>query len=171
MAKQQKGKTQHKYFGINFPKLQQTAVLNPVVERATRSIIWHFSTFKDTPNPVSAPMNEQRPIGAVRATVQCGEYHNGFEEVFFDPALVSKLAMQGFNLRRILNTIQRTVEEQHDGTAVPLSWLEGTKHDLVVPIVTLPAVIEFAVRKEYDYQRIADAAEWKHNQLTKKGKA
>jgi len=169
MAKQQKGKSQHKYFGINFPKLQQTAVLNPVVERAARTIIWHYSNCKDT-NPLARPLNETLSIGRLNCTTQCGVFHNGFEELLLDPSLVSKLAAQGFRLERIMQTIAGTVDAEGD-IAVPLSWCEGTKHDLEVPFKTLTDVVEFAVRKEYDEQRIADRVEWKHNQLTKKGKA
>lgn len=169
MAKQQKGKSQHKYFGANFPKVQQVAVINPVIERATRTIIWHYSNFKST-NPMARPVNETLTIGRLGCAAQCGVFHNGFEELLLDPSLVSKLAAQGFRLERIMQTIAGTVDID-TGEAVPLSWCEGTKHDLTVPFKTLPDVVEFAVRKEYDEQRIADRVEWEQNQLTKKGKA
>ena len=169
MAKQQKGKSQHKYFGANFPKVQQGAVINPVIERATRNIIWHYSIFRNT-NPMAKPVNEVLPVSQLRVAVQCGVFHNGFEELLLDPSLVSKLAAQGFRLERILQTIAGAVDIV-DSHFVPMSWCEGTKHDLTVPFKTLTDVVEFAVRKEYDEQRIADRVEWEQNQLTKKGKA
>lgn len=165
MAKQQKGKTKHKYYGDSVKGIPPVhVVFNPVVERAVATLLvgGNFKLNKTVPEtiPLSAFDNSAD-------AVLVGYYHNGFEEIIVNPKLNSAMASQGFNYRRILEQVTKVTTE--DGA--PLSWLEGTERDLVVPLCTTLGALIYVIKNEYDTQRIVEAAEWKAAQMTKKGKA
>ena len=130
MAKQQKGKTKHKSFGNSVKGIKpEYCVFNPVIERAVRTILLRNS------NNMHQRVVDELPVtgyGNSAAPVVVGMYHNGFEELLIDPQVNSHMAMQGFNYRRILEQVTKVTD--FDGA--PLSWLEGTEHDLEVPVCT-----------------------------------
>lgn len=164
MAKQQKGKTKHKSFGDSAKGIRPAyCVFNPVVERAVRTILLRNS------NNMHQLVAYELPVtghAGSSVPVVVGMYHNGFEELLIDPQVNSHMAMQGFNYRRILEEVTKVTD--FDGA--PLSWLEGTKHDLEVPLCTTLGALIHIIQCEYDNQRIVEAAEYKAAQLTKKGK-
>ena len=165
MAKQQKGKTKHKYFGSSVKGIKPShAVFNPVVERAVATLLVG-GNFK-----MNLTVAETIPLSAFDNSMDAvvvAYYHNGFEEIIVDPKINSAMASQGFNYHRILEQVLKVTTA--DGA--PLSWLEGTNRDLVVPLCTTLGALIYIIRNEYDTQRIVEAAEWKAAQLTKKGKA
>lgn len=165
MAKQQKGKTKHKSFGDSVKGIRpEYCVFNPVIERAVRTIL--LSTWNNMHKKVAHELPVTGYAGHT-APVVVGMYHNGFEELIINPVINSYMAMQGFNYRRILEQVTKVTD--FDGA--PLSWLEGTKHDLEVPVCTTLGALIHIIQSEYDSQRIVEAAEYKTAQLTKKGKA
>ncbi len=165
MAKQQKGKTKHKSFGNSVKGIKpEYCVFNPVIERAVRTILL------STHNNMHKRVVDELPVTGYAGSpvpVVVGMYHNGFEELLIDPKVNSYMAMQGFNYRRILEQVTKVTD--FDGA--PLSWLEGTEHDLEVPMCTTVGALIHIIQCEYDNQRIVEAAEYKTAQLTKKGKA
>lgn len=164
MAKQQKGKTKHKSFGNSVKGIKPThCVFNPVIERAVRTIL--LGTHKNMHKRVVDELPVTGYAGSI-VPVVVGMYHNGFEELLIDPTVNSHMAMQGFNYRRIMEQVTKVTD--FDGA--PLSWLEGTKHDLEVPVCTTLGALIHIIQCEYDNQRIVEAAEYKAAQLTKKGK-